>query len=71
MCHSGFRISRSSPPLDGAGRDFARADGLDADGLGAVAVDLGSDAFEVQDDFGDILTHALDGGELMHAHRRS
>ena len=52
--------------LDGAGSDLAGADGLHADGLGGFAVDLGSDAFEVQDDFGDILTHALDGGELMH-----
>ena len=52
--------------LDGAGSDLAGANGLDADGLGGFAVDLGSDTLEVQDDLGDILTHALDGSELVH-----
>ena len=52
--------------LDGAGRDFARANSFNADGLGAVAIDLGGNALEVQHDFSHVLAHALNNRELMH-----
>ena len=52
--------------LDGAGRDFARANSFNADGLGAIAIDLGGNALEVQHDFSHVLAHALNNRELMH-----
>ena len=52
--------------LDAAGGDFTRAGGFHTDGLGAVAIDLGGNALEVQNDLGHVLAHALDGRELMH-----
>ena len=51
--------------LDAAGGDFAGAGCLNADSAGAVAVDLGGNALQVQNDLGDIFLDALDGRELM------
>jgi hypothetical protein len=35
-------------------------------GLGIARVRFEQDLFQIQDNFGDILDHAVDGGELMH-----
>src|SRR5699024_221261 len=52
--------------LDGTGDELAGAGRLDPDGLGAVAIDLGGNTLEVQDDLRHVLPYALDGGKLMH-----
>ena len=51
--------------LDVAGGDLALARGLDVDGLHAIAVQLGDDALDIQDDLRDVLLDAGDGGKLM------
>ena len=59
---SGLRISVR---LDVPGGDHALAGGLDIDGLGALAVELGDDPLDVQDDLSDVLLDTGDGAELM------
>ena len=67
---SGFRISTSLSALMSPAVTIALTGGLDVHRLGALAVQLGNDAFYVQDDFSDVLLHTGDGGELMlHAVR--
>ena len=51
--------------LDVPGSDLALAGGLDVDSLHAFAVQLGDDPLHVQDDLGDVLLDAGDGGKLM------
>ena len=52
----GFDVTGGDDPLTG---------GLDVHRLGALAVQLGNDAFYVQDDFSDVLFHTGDRAELM------
>ena len=51
--------------LDVAGGDPALPGGLDVDGLGALAVQLGDNALHIQDNLGHVLLDAGDGGKLM------
>ncbi len=51
--------------LDVPGGDFALAAGLDIHPLGAVAVQLGDDLFDVEDDLRYVFLHAGDGAELV------
>ena len=51
--------------LDVAGSDDALAGGLDINGLGTLAVELGDDTLDVQDDLRHVLLDPGDGGELM------
>jgi hypothetical protein len=51
--------------LDIAGRHNALAGGLDMDGLGLLAVELGNDALDIEDDLGHVLLHTRNGGKLM------
>ena len=53
---------------DVARSDLTLAGGLEIDGLGAVAVEAGDDALDVENDLGHVLGHAGDRGELvLHA----
>ena len=51
--------------VDVTGLDFALAGSLDVDRLGAVAMQLGNDALDVQHDLGYVFLNARDGGELV------
>ncbi len=51
--------------LDVAGGDFALSGGLNVDRLILLAVELGNDALDVEDDLGHVLLDAGDGGKLM------
>ena len=50
---------------DAPGSDYALALRVDPNSLRAFAVELGIQALDVEDDLGDILLDALDGGKLM------
>ena len=68
MCMPGSRISTSESDLDVARGHFAFAFCLDVNRFGRFAVDLGDQAFDVQDDFRHILFDARDRRELvLHA----
>ena len=51
--------------LDVAGCDFARADGVDVDGLGFVAVQLGQQTLDIQNDLSDVFLDSLDRTEFV------
>ena len=51
--------------LDVAGRDLTLAAHLDIHRLHALGVQLGDDAFHVEDDLRHVFLYARDGGELM------
>ena len=51
--------------LDVAGSDLALAAGLNVNRLVLLAVELGDNALDVQDDLGHVLFDAGDGGKLM------
>ena len=51
--------------LDVAGRHLAGAGRLDKDGLGALAMQLGQQVLDVQNDLRHVLFHTGNGGKLM------
>ena len=51
--------------LDHAGGDFHRAFGVQAHFLRPLDMHAHGDRLDVQDDVGDVLAHAFDGGEFM------
>ncbi len=51
--------------LNVTGGDFALAVGLDIHRLDPLAVQLGDDSLDVENDLGHVLLHAGDGAELM------
>ena len=51
--------------LDAAGSYLALTARFDANGFRGIGIKLCGDAFDVQDDLGNVFLHALDRGELM------
>ena len=58
--HTGVQDFDLRVDLDVTGGHFALALGLDVDGLGCFAVNLGNQALDVQDDFCDVFLHTGD-----------
>ena len=58
-------IMQTSILLDAAGSYLALTARFDANGFRGIGIKLCGDAFDVQDDLGNVFLHALDRGELM------
>jgi hypothetical protein len=65
MMRSLLWISIAGVGLDEVGGDVARALGGEAHGLGFIALEADDEVLDVEDDVGDVLHHALHGGELV------
>ena len=68
MCSSGFKISTSLSLLMDSAVTSHGPLRVDFHCFGAVAVELCHQAFNVQDDLGDVFLHTGNGGKLMLDH---